>query len=104
MDSDVKASAPLTATGAFGTAANSSIAIGRARIRAVRFVNGASAGSVVFRDGGASGAVVLTLGTAAVANEGTSHIDLPGRGILCQTSVHGTVTNTAETVIFYEGV
>lgn len=103
MDSDIKASAPLTATGSFAVASNGTTPLGRVRIRAIRFLNAATAGSVVLRDG-ASGPIVATLGTSAAANEGTSHVYLPGRGILCANGVHGTVSNTAETVIFYEGV
>ena len=102
MESDIRATAPLTATGSFVTASNSA-ALGRLRIRAIRFVNGASAGTVVLRDG-ASGPIVATLGTSTAANEGTSHLYLPGRGILCANGAHGTVTNVAETVLFYEGV
>lgn len=102
MESDIKASAPLTATGVFNQA-NAAIALGRVRIRAIRFRNGATAGGVVFRDG-AGGPIVASLSTSTEAYEGTSHIYLPGRGILCANGVHGTVTNTAETVIFYEGV
>lgn len=103
MDSDIKASAPLTATGTFRAAADTNIVLGRVRVRAVRFLNGASAGSVVLRDG-VGGPIVATLGTPTAANEGSSHLYLPGRGILCANGVHGTVSNTAETVIFYEGV
>jgi hypothetical protein len=103
MTSDVKASAPLTATGAFGTAANSSVAIGRARIKALYAVSGANAGSVVVRDG-SGGPIVLTLNTPASTTEGTVHITLPEAGILCASGPHGTVANTASMVIFYDGV
>lgn len=102
MESDIRATAPLTATGVFNRA-DAAVALGRVRIRAIRFLNGASAGTVVLRDG-VGGPIVATLGTSTAANEGTSHIYLPGRGIVCANGVHGTVTNTAETVLFYEGV
>jgi hypothetical protein len=64
-------------------------------------VPGASAGSVVFRDGGASGNIVLTLNTPTVANAGAYNIIIPGEGILIETDLHGTVSNTASVVVFY---
>lgn len=101
--SDIQASAPLTSTGAFGTAANASVAIGRARIKAIYVVNGASAGSVVITNGN-GGSTVLTVNTPASSVEGTAHITIPEGGILCKDGPYGTVTNTASMVIFYDGV
>lgn len=102
MENDIKASAPLTATGVLTFASNGTTPLGRVRIRAIRFVNGATAGSVVLRNG-VGGPIVSTLGSSAAVNEGTSHVYLPGRGILCENGVHATITNVAEVVVFYEG-
>ena len=80
-----------------GTPAN----LGRIRIKGLYVVPGSTAGSVVFRDGGASGDVLLTLNTPTVANAGAYNIIIPGEGILAETNLHGTVTNTASVVVFY---
>ena len=98
MQTDVLASVPLTADGQFTnqTPAN----LGRTRIKAVYIVPAATAGSVVFKDGGASGTTVLTLNTVASATQPT-YLLLPGEGVLCSTNVHGTVSNVTSTTIFY---
>ena len=98
MQTDVLASVPLTSTGQFTnqTPAN----LGRTRIKAVYIVPSATAGSVVFKDGGASGTTVLTLNTVASAAQPT-YLLLPGEGVLCSTNVHGTVSNVTSTTIFY---
>jgi hypothetical protein len=64
-------------------------------------VPGATAGSVVFRDGGSGGDIMLTLNTPAVANAGAYNVVIPGEGILIETNLHGTVSNTASVVVFY---
>ena len=91
MDSDVK-STNVTASG--------SIFGGPARIKGWYIIDGASAGSVVFRDGGASGTVVCTIDTPGTA---TGHQDftVPGNGIRCDTDVYVTVTNAASVTVFY---
>lgn len=99
MQTDVKASKPLAATGQVKDQLDNNL--GRCRIKGLYWDNGASAGSVVFRDGGASGAIVLTLNTDTLASSGTPYILLPGEGILVETDLHGTVTNTASIVVFY---
>ena len=98
MQTDVLASVPLTADGQFTnqTPAN----LGRTRVKAVYIVPSATAGSVVFKDGGASGTTVLTLNTVASAAQPT-YLLLPGEGVLCSTNVHGTVSNVTSTTIFY---
>jgi len=64
-------------------------------------VPGTSAGSVVFRDGGSGGGILFTMNTPAVANAGAYNIVIPGEGILVETDLHGTVSNTASVVVFY---
>jgi len=100
MQYDVFATQPLTSTGDFQDQNGNDIY--RTRIKTVYAVNGASAGSVVIREGGASGDVVLTVETAASSTAGYTIIPLPGEGILVKVgTLHGTVTNTASMVIFY---
>jgi hypothetical protein len=101
MQYDVQASAPLTTTGQVTNNAGTPANLSRIRIKGLYVVPGAAAGSVVFRDGGASGDILLTLNTPTVANAGAYNIIIPGEGILAETNLHGTVTNTASVVVFY---
>jgi len=100
MQYDVFATKPLTATGNFKDQNN--FDINRTRIKTIYAVNGASAGSVVIREGGASGSIVLTVDTSSSGTAGYTIIPLPGEGILVKTgTMHGTVTNTTSMVLFY---
>jgi len=101
MQSDVQASAPLTATGQVTNNAGSPQNLGRIRIKSLYVIPGATAGSVVFRDGGSGGPTLLTLNTPAVANAGAYSVIIPGEGILVETDLHGTVTTTSSVVVFY---
>ena len=98
MQTDVLASVPITADGQFTnqTPAN----LGRTRVKAVYIVPSGTAGSVVFKDGGASGTTVLTLNTVASATQPT-YLLFPGEGVLFSTNVHGTVSNVGSITIFY---
>ena len=99
MQTDVKATKPLTATGAFKTQSDADITF-RTRLKGLYCTNGASSGSVVIADG-ASGATLLTVNTPAAANADGVYFLIPDQGILADNAVYGTVTNTASTVIFY---
>lgn len=99
MQSDVKSTKPLTATGVFKTQTDANLAF-RARVKAIYAVCGASAGSVVIADG-SGGAILLTVNTPTVADAGTVYIILPDQGILAENGLHGTVTNTASITLFY---
>ncbi len=88
--SDVK-STRLAASGAiFG---------GRTRVKGVYLVPGETAGTVVIRDGGASGTVVATLDTTAGGD--ACYLKLPEDGLLCTESSYATLTNTAAVTVFY---
>lgn len=99
MQTDVKATAALTATGSFTTAGASNITF-RTRIKAIYAVCGASSGSVTITDG-SGGETLFVMNTPAVANCGYIYIILPGEGILAERGLYGTVSNTASTIIFY---
>lgn len=90
MHTDVK-SAHRTDTG--------TVVSGRVRLMGLVLTNGASAGSAIFRDGGASGTVLLTVVTPASA--GITPIDVPSGGILFKTDVHVTVSNVTGVTIFH---
>lgn len=90
-ESDIKAST-VTSTG--------TVASGRHRIRGLHYAGSAGGDAViVLRDGGASGTTVLDLGGLT---DQTDDVTIPGRGILCNTDIHATLTNVASLTIFYE--
>jgi len=62
-------------------------------------VSFATGGTVVVRDGGASGTTVFSY-TAPAAAAGTTNIVIPGEGILCRTDVHVTLTSATATVFY----
>jgi len=99
MQYDVKAAKPLTATGQVTDQADNNL--NRVRIKAVYGVSGTSAGSVVFRDGGATGPVLMTVNTPTAANSGTFWLPLPGEGILAQTDLHATIADVASVLVIY---
>ena len=98
MQTDVLASVPLTNTGQFTN--QTPTALGRTRVKAVYIVPASSAGSVIFKDGGSGGTVVMTLNTVASATQPT-YLIFPGEGVLFSTNVHGTVANVGSVTIFY---
>jgi len=98
METDVKATKPLTSTGALLDANDN--AIGRTRIKAVYALLGASAGSVALTDG-SGGRYLLTANTPPDAQAGWVHIDIPGQGILAEIGLYATLTNVTSAVVFY---
>lgn len=91
MQTDVK-SVTLTST---NTAVNY-----RSRVKAVYYVAGASAGSVVVKDGGSGGTTVLDIATPASATS-VQYILMPGEGVLCLTNIYVTITNATSVMIVY---
>lgn len=71
---------------------------GRARLKGFYIAHAANGGDVVFRDGGASGAVRLTLGTPAAV--GVEDMRIPEDGILFETDVHVTVGDATSVTVF----
>ncbi len=98
MQTDVLSSQVLTADGQFNDAAGNNL--GRTRIKAVYIVPSATAGSVVFKDGGSGGTTRITLNTVASATQPT-YLLFPGQGILFLTNVYGDVTSIGSVTIFY---
>jgi hypothetical protein len=99
MQYDVLATKPLASTGNFKDQLDNNIQ--RARIKTIYAINGNSAGSVVIREGGASGKILMTLNTAASGTAGYTIIPMPGEGILCESGLHGTVTDTTSITLIY---
>ena len=89
MQTDVKAASLAASGSAFD---------GRTRVRGALIEPGASAGSVVFKDGGSGGTTIMTVNT--VANGDPFPVVIPAEGILFQTSVYVALTN-AKITVFY---
>ena len=92
---DVKAKT-MTATGA------TSVGQPRARIKAVYFVNGGSAGSVSFKDGGSGGTELLKFDTPAnTTGTGCMYVLIPNDGVIFQADPYVTLTNVTSITFFY---
>lgn len=98
MQTDVLASQALTADGQMVDQAGNNI--GRCRVKAIYVVPSATAGSVVFKDGGSGGTTRLTLNTVASATQPT-YLLIPDQGILFSTNVYADVTTIGSVTIFY---
>lgn len=79
-------------------AASGTAVAGRTRVRGALIAPGGSAGSVVFKDGGASGTTIMTINTTA--NGETFSVVIPANGILFQTDVYIALSN-AQITVFY---
>jgi hypothetical protein len=92
---DVK-SKNMTATGASG------IGTPRARVKAIYLVNGTTAGSVSFKDGGSGGTELIKIDAPAnTAGTGSTVILVPGDGVRFEADPHLTLTNVTSVTFFY---
>ena len=98
MQTDVLASAVRTTDGQLLDQAGDTII--RARIKSIYIVPSGTAGSVVFKDGGASGATRLTVNTVASATQPT-YMLMPGEGVLFSTNIYVDVSNIGFVMVFY---
>jgi len=88
MQYDVKAAEVLTSGSVYGA---------RARIKGL-MVSFASGGTVVLKDGGASG--ITRFSYTAPAAAGSTSVLIPGEGILCDTNIYATLTDATATVFY----
>lgn len=98
MQTDVLASAVRTTDGLLQDQASNDL--GRVRVKSIYIVPAAGAGSVVFKDGGASGTVRMTVNTLA-SSTAPNYILLPGEGLVFQTNVYVDVTDIGSVMVFY---
>ena len=98
MQTDILASRPRTTDGQLLDQAGNEI--GRTRIKAFLIIPTAAAGSVVFKDGGASGSTKMTVNSLANSTN-SDYIILPGEGILFQTNIYVDVTDIASVMVWY---
>lgn len=87
MQTDVK-SVPVAATGV--------VYDQRTRLKGLLVMPSASAGSLVIRDGGASGTVILSIPT--LAGDSSFPVIIPGEGVLCYINIHATISNATAAV------
>ena len=93
MQTDVKA--------AHFTGTTATLYSGRTRLRGLLFLGDGTAGDVIFRDGGASGAIKLQYNIPANSNNDVS-LTIPGEGILFETSIYVSQPgSTTSVTIFY---
>lgn len=83
---------------AISLAASGAVSDARTRVRGLVIEPGASIGSVIIKDGGASGTTKFTINT--VANGETFSILIPAEGVLCSTSAYAELTNVKATVFY----
>jgi hypothetical protein len=98
MQTDVLASAVRTTDGLLQDQATNNL--GRARVKAIYIVPDTGAGSVVFKDGGASGTTRMTINTLASSTT-PDYILLPGEGLLFQSNVYVDLTDVVSVMVFY---
>ena len=79
-------------------AASGSVYGDRTRVRGAVVEASASAGSVVFKDGGSGGTTLFTINT--VANGEPFSVVIPANGVLFETDVYAALTN-AKVTVFY---
>lgn len=79
-------------------AASGTIYNGRSRVKGLLVIPGASAGSVVLKDGGSGGTTIMTIATLAAGIPFS--VQIPGEGVLFETNSYATLTN-ATIVAFY---
>lgn len=79
-------------------AASGSINGTRTRVKGILITPASTAGSVVLKDGGASGATVLTIVT--VANGQSFNVLIPGNGVLFSSTAYATLVNASVTVFY----
>ncbi len=89
MQTDVRATSLAASGSVFGN---------RTRVRGAVVEPGASAGSVAFKDGGASGTTLFTINT--MANGEPFSVVIPANGVLFETDVYATLSN-AKVTVFY---
>ena len=70
----------------------------RTRVRSLVIEPGASAGSVVLKDGGSGGTTLFTINT--IANGEPFSVVIPAEGVLFETDVYTTLTD-AKVTVFY---
>ncbi len=70
-----------------------------ARVKGLVITTNGSLGSVVLKDGGASGNTKMTINTGGDA--GVQNVVIPGEGVRFSTDVYAALTNVSGLTVFY---
>lgn len=70
------------------------------RVRSINYVAGASAGTIVLRDGGASGTILATIDTPASVTV-AQFLKLPEMGIKFNINCYCALTNVTGVTLFF---
>ena len=82
--------------------ASDTVHTGEGRLRGVYMNFAATEGTVIFRDGGASGTIICQFTTPAASTELDGiYIPIPGGGIEYSTDLYVAITTTLEVTTFY---
>jgi hypothetical protein len=79
--------------------ATGTIYAGATNLAGYQALSGGTAGEIIFRDGGASGTILLKMNIPANTNNPFANI-IPGNGIRFNTSIHVTLPASAAVTIF----
>ena len=80
--------------------ANGVISANPARLKAVSYRGDGAAGSILFKNGGASGATLLEL-DVGTSDTFTIYLLLPGEGILFPAGIYADLTHVSAMTAFY---
>ena len=97
-DVDVKSTHLTTSAATFA---------GPSRILGIYYCSEAALGTIVIKDGGASGTTLATFdvpaGSGTAGEDTVYQIDVPGNGLYCATSSYCTVTGGVDKVTVFYG-
>ena len=74
----------------------------RTRLRGLIFLGDGTAGDMIFRDGGATGEILLQFNIPANSNNDVSVL-IPEQGVLFRTSIYAVLPGTASSVTIFYG-
>ena len=80
--------------------ANGTLFTGPSYLRSINCLGTATAGTLVFRNGGASGAILLKLDVPGNANN-INNVTIPGPGILFDTDCYVSMPSGYNVTVFY---
>jgi hypothetical protein len=84
------------------TGVSATLVSARTRLRGLIFLGDGTAGDMIFRDGGASGAVKCQLNLPANSNNDVS-VTIPGEGILFETNIYVSMPGSSSSVTIFYG-
>lgn len=76
------------------------VSANRARLKSVAYRGDGIAGSILFKNGGASGATLLELYVSA-SDTFTIYLPLPGEGIVFSDGIYADITHVSALTTFY---